>query len=133
MVVVNKVAEDAAIRERHGEVLHLHTVCPHTHSQSVCLKMVVSSGGVYHKHGIMWTEGAHLQAVEVTHSSDPVHQQGHLHAAVFVRRAGGSRSQTQLVVLMGSQQRQPLLGSQGSLQEANFLPQLIFIQNNIHL
>lgn len=25
MVVVDKVAQDAAIRERHGEVLHLHT------------------------------------------------------------------------------------------------------------
>lgn len=36
MVVVNKVAEDAAIRERHSEVLHLHTQCVH-------LKMMLQS------------------------------------------------------------------------------------------
>lgn len=78
-----------------------------------------------------WNEGAHLHTVEVTHSSDPVHQQGYLNAAVFVWRAG--RSGTQLEVLIGSQQRQPLFGSQGSLQEANFISQLIFIHNYFHL
>lgn len=79
----------------------------------------------------IWNEGAHLHPVEVTHSPDPVHQQRYLHAAVFLRPAG--RPRTRLEVLIGSQQHQPLFGPQGSLQEANFIPQLTFIQNYFHL
>lgn len=79
----------------------------------------------------VWSQGAHLYAVEVAHRANPVHQQGDPNAAVLLRRAG--RSRCPLEVLIGSQQRQPLFGSQGSLQKANFLPQLIFIQNYLHL
>lgn len=78
-----------------------------------------------------WNGGADLHTVEVTHSSDPVHQQRYLGAAVSVWCA--ARSGTQLELLIGSQQRQPLFGSQGSLQEANFIPQLILIQNYFYL
>lgn len=79
----------------------------------------------------LWNEVAHLHIVELTHSSDPVHQKRYLNTAVFMWRAG--RSRTQLKVLIGSQQRQPLFGSQGSIQETNFISQLIFIQNDFHL
>lgn len=73
----------------------------------------------------------HLQTVEVTHSSDPVHQQGNLSAAVFICHPG--LRGTWLKAPIGPQRRQPPLGHQGSLQEANFIPQLILLQNHLHL
>lgn len=72
-----------------------------------------------------------LQIVEVAHGADPVHQQGNLGAAVFVRRAGLWRTGPKASI--GPKRRQPSLGPQASLQEANFIPQLILVQNPLHL
>ena len=73
----------------------------------------------------------HLQIVEVTHSSDPVHQQGDLGAAVFIWHPGLCR--TWLKAPIRPQRRQPPLGAYGSLQKANFLSQLIPVQNHLQL
>lgn len=150
--MVNKVAEDAAIRERNSEVLHLQKQCVHPHFSQITSKRKVHLSVTGHfnvlkalnkltltlfccsDRNVVFYRGrilTGLHTVEFTHSSDPVHQQRYLSAAVFMWCARWSRDQRE--VLISFQQCQPLLGSQGSLQEANFFPQLIFIQNHFHL
>lgn len=51
----------------------------------------------------------HLQIVEVTHSSDPVHQQGNLGAAVFIWHPG--LRGTRLKAPIRPQRRQPPFGA----------------------